>query len=294
MKVLIIGSNGLLGSNLSKVIKKGFTSIGEIPISFKNAELLCADKKECDITNIDSIRSVFLSFKPNVVFNCAGYVDFNGCENNPNLAYDLNSDGPKNLALVSQEVGAKLVHMSTDYVFDGSKNSPYNEKDIPLPLSVYGKSKLLGAQNVIQNCDKHFIVRTAWLYGGGGVDFVGKLLKNIDNNGFAKVVDDQYGTPTFIEDLCYELLYISETNNYGIYHCTNNGVATWHDFALEIAKLLNVKADIIPCKTNEFDKKHLRPCYSVLENRFLKDTIGDKMREWRIALRDYIENFYSR
>lgn len=288
MKVLIIGSSGLLGGNLINLLKNSNNSLGKIPEVFKDATVFAVDKDSCDITNFDSVKKCIEKYLPDLIINCAGYVDFNGCENNPDLAYKLNTLGPKYLAIISEKYGCKFVHISTDYVFDGNTSSPYSEFDNPNPLSVYGKTKKAGEDYVVHFCKKHFIIRTAWLYGPNGLDFIDKILSNIANGKPVTVVNDQIGTPTFVEDLCYEILKLSSTENYGLYHCTNNGVASWYDFAIEIKKYLHINEEIIPCKTSDYTSKNLRPLYSVLDNMALRNTLGDDMRDWKDALQDYI------
>ena len=198
--------------------------------------------------------------------------------------------------MAAEEIGAKLVHVSTDYVFSGDAAQPVWEYDLPAPRSVYGKTKLLGEQYVQQFCTHYLIVRTAWLYGYAGNNFVKTILRLARQNGGVTVVDDQLGNPTNAADLAHEILNLLVTKEYGVYHCTGEGVCSWCEFAAEIIRLSGIPATVTPCTTEQFiagAKKQIapRPAYSALENAMLKATIGNEMRDWKTALACFFENY---
>ena len=220
----------------------------------------------------------------------------NGCESAPDTAMKINAIAPRFLAAAAQKIGAKLVYVSTDYVFDGdgartSDDSiiPYTEWDVCAPCSVYGKSKWLGEQYVREVCPRTFVVRTAWLYGYVGGNFVKTIWKNGAQKGELKVVDDQMGNPTNANDLAYHILKLALTDTYGVYHCTGTGVCSWYDFACEIIRLAGVPCRVTPCTTEEYPTPAKRPAYSALDNAMLRCTVGDEMREWKAALAVYVE-----
>jgi dTDP-4-dehydrorhamnose reductase len=186
-----------------------------------------------------------------------------------------------------------LVHISTDYVFSGDDADARTETDTVAPRSVYGKSKLAGELAVIANCDRYYIVRTAWLYGREGNNFVKTILRLASDNGAIKVVDDQIGNPTNANDLAYEILRLAASEDaagYGIYHCTNNGSCSWFEFASTIVDIAGIACEKTPCTTGEFPRPAPRPAYSVLDNSRLRATIGDDMRDWQMALNSYLRD----
>ena len=295
MKILITGCNGQLGTELQKQLSVGYSELGDIPAQLKDAEVIPIDIDVLDLSEEDEVRNYVLSCKPDVIFNCAAYTNVDGCETNKELAYKANALGPKNLALAAKEINAKLIHISTDYVFDGKDNDqvPRSEEDVPNPISAYGNTKLAGETFVQDCCTKYFIVRTAWLYSYYGKNFVKTIVNAGRKYGTLEVVNDQYGNPTNAEDLAHVLLWLSVTENYGIYHCTGEGVCSWYDFASEIICLSGVKATVSPCTTQEYKTKHPesadRPLWSALENRKLKETIGSPMRNWEDALASFFD-----
>ena len=230
------------------------------------------------------------------IISCAAFTNVDGCETNREAAFAVNALGARNLAMAAEEIGAKLVHVSTDYVFSGDAAQPVWEYDLPAPRSVYGKTKLLGEQYVQQFCTHYFIVRTAWLYGYAGNNFVKTMLRLARQNGGVTVVDDQLGNPTNAADLAHEILNLLVTKEYGVYHCTGEGVCSWCEFAAEIIRLSGIPATVTPCTTEQFiagAKKQIapRPAYSALENAMLKATIGNEMRDWKTALACFFENY---
>ena len=289
MRILITGANGQLGCELQTILNSGAADIGPIPSEYLDAEVLPTDVEEMDILNKDEVNATVAGFKPDLIINCAAFTNVDACESQADLAMKLNADGPQNLAEVAKQYGARIVHISTDYVFSGKDPAPKVESDQPEPQSVYGKTKLQGELKVAAACTEYYIVRTAWLYGAVGNNFVQTMLKLARENGFIKVVNDQYGNPTNANDLAYEILKIALTDSYGIWHCTNEGTCSWFDFASAIVDLADIPCEKNPCSTEEFVRPAPRPAYSSLENTRLQTTIGNEMRPWKDALTTYLE-----
>ena len=210
------------------------------------------------------------------------------CQSDPETAMRVNAVGPRNLAMAAAGAGACLVHVSTDYVFSGDASVPYREWDVCCPRTVYGKSKLLGERYVEQFCDRYFIVRTAWLYGLTGKNFVKTMRRLGAEKSSVRVVNDQRGNPTNAEDLAYHLLLLAAGRDYGIYHCTGKGECSWYEFARRIMELSGLDCMVEPCSTEEYAAAAPRPAYSSLDNLMLRVTVGDRMRDWDEALRSYI------
>ena len=279
MKILITGADGQLGRALQKELDPN-----------KN-ELLLTDADQMDITDLKSLEKTFSSFNPDAVINCAAYTNVDKCETEEALAFKVNAKGPENLVDMCIKYDSCLVHISTDYVFDGEKDSPYTEDDIPNPQSVYGKSKLLAEQIVKEKMTKYFIVRTAWMFGDGG-NFVRKIVNNAKNNHEVTVVDDQFGSPTSSMELAKVINLLINSNKYGIYHASCEGYCNWAEFAEEIFKELNMNVKVIHVKSNEYISKVKRPKNSVLENSKLLTNFNYKMADWKTALKDYINGGY--
>jgi len=297
MRILITGSNGQLGTELQKQLNSGYSEIGSIPQKLINAELIVTDEKELNISNIDNVYKIFQKYSPDLVLNCAAYTNVDDCEKNPELAYQVNAIGPKNLALACLKYKTILVHISTDYVFSGRDNTGISQDELtqPNPISMYGKTKLAGEVYVKENCKHSFIIRTAWLYSYYGKNFVKTIINAGEKYGKITVVNDQFGNPTNAVDLAYEILQLCITDQYGLYHCTGNGICSWFDFAKEIIYLSNTKAVVTPCSTAEYCSIHKdaarRPAWSALDNKHLRETVGDSMRPWKIALKEYFKRY---
>ncbi len=290
VKIIITGSKGQLGNALIDIIKNDGNSLGSIPEEFIGAEIIGVDIDTLDISDKDAVLKLVTTEKPQVIINCAAMTNVDGCEDDPKAAYDANTKGPENLAKAAEMIGAKLVHISTDYVFKGDATVPYIESDATGPVTEYGKSKLGGENAVIENCKKHFILRTSWLYGYIGNNFVKTIMRVAKEKGVLKVVDDQRGNPTNANDLAFHILAVAATENYGIYHCTGSGECSWYDFACKILEYSKIPCDISPCSTEASGRKAKRPAFSSLRNLHLEKTVGDKMRYWEDALKEYIEN----
>lgn len=299
MKVLITGSKGQLGNELQNIISTGKAEIAEVSNEIKNTEVAALDVDKLDITNLNQVREILNNEKPDVVINCAAATNVDGCESNEDFAFRVNALGPRNLAIVCNEIGAKLVQVSTDYVFSGKGNTPLNESAVPSPNSAYGRTKLLGEKYVQEFCKKYFIVRTAWLYGKVGHNFVYTMMKLAKDKDVITVVNDQRGNPTNANDLAYHILKLIQTEEYGIYHCTGKGECSWYDFAKKIVELSGEKCVVKSCTSEEY-KTNInpaaadRPEYSSLDNMMLRNTVGDDMRNWEDAITTFVEQVKER
>ena len=290
MKILITGSKGQLGNELQDIINKGYAEIGKVSDNIKNSEVIALDVEELDITKLDEVNRVLTDVKPDVVINCAAATNVDGCESNEDFAFKVNSIGPRNLAIICEKIGAKLVQVSTDYVFSGVGEKPLTEYDLTAPYSVYGKTKLLGENYVREFCSKYFIVRTAWLYGYVGHNFVYTMRRLGKEKDSINVVNDQRGNPTHANDLAYHILKLIETEEYGVYHCTGKGECSWYDFAKTIIELSGEECKVNPCTSEEYKTPAKRPEYSSLDNMMLRNTVGDEMRDWKDAIKSFIDN----
>lgn len=282
-RILITGANGQLGRALNELLsmKNEFTIINT---DIGEASSYCPIT--LDIMNPVAVMNLVQSVKPEIIINCAALTAVDLCESEGDLAYRINGLGPKNLAMAANEMEAKLVHISTDYVFNGESDVPYKEEDIPSPKSMYGSSKYQGEEFVKKYCSQYFIVRTAWLYGNGK-NFVKTMLRLADEKNEIRVVDDQYGCPTSAIELAKAIIKLMETNEYGIYHGVCEGVTSWYNFAKEIFRLSNKDVKLIPIETSEYPTPAKRPAYSVLENNKLKE-LGIYLKPWKEALKEYI------
>lgn len=290
MKLLITGSKGQLGNELVRIISDGRAEIGAIDERYRDAEVIAVDVDELDITDAAAVSEMFEKQKPDVVINCAAMTNVDGCETMFETAMKVNAIGPRNLAASAREHGAKIIHVSTDYVFAGNGTTPYCEWDATAPNTVYGRSKRLGEEYVMAQCSQAFVVRTAWLYGYIGKNFVKTMLWLGDNKDEISVVADQRGNPTSANDLAYHLLKLALTEEYGMYHCTNEGECSWYDFACRIMEKGGKTCKVNPCTSAEYPSKTPRPAYSSLQNLSLACTVGNEMRPWEEALDMYLEN----
>jgi len=276
MKVLIIGAGGMLGHDLVDVLGK------ENEISTPNTQTL-------DITDIHQTIEKIKTFKPHVVIHAAAYTDVNGSQSNEDLAYKLNALGTRNVAVSCNEADCAMVYISTDYVFDGKKGSPYFEYDQPNPLNVYGKTKYLGEVFVHETLNKFYIVRTSWLYGLHGTNFPKTMLKLAKTNDNLSVVNDQIGSPTYTLDLAKAVSELIKTPKYGVYHITNSDSCSWYEFAREIFHNAGVNIKLEPISSDEYPQPAERPKYSVLKNYNWKMEGFNEIRSYKDALKDYIK-----
>lgn len=278
MKILVVGCKGMLGTDLMHEIKN------------TKHDLTGIDIDDLDITDLNKSIEFITNLKPDCVINCAAFTNVDGCETNIDIAYKVNAIAPRNLAIICDMIGAKLVHISTDYVFDGEKGTAYIESDFVNPLSVYGKSKLQGENNIRDFCKEYFILRTQWLYGFNGKNFVKTMLGLSKDRTELTVVNDQFGSPTYTKDLCKAIVSIIDTKEYGVYHITNAGVVSWYEFTKDILELSNISGTIVkPCTTKEFPRPAVRPKYSPLENFNYRICGFEPLRHYKEALKEYLE-----
>ena len=275
-KILVTGCNGQLG----KAIQKEYES--------EAAELILTDVADLDITDNAQVLQFVREHKPQVIMNCAAHTAVDLCEEQWDLAYRINAIGPRNLAIAATEMGAKLMHISTDYVFSGDGDHPYIEFDPVGPRSAYGKTKLEGERFVQQFAKNYFIIRTAWLYGDGK-NFVKTMLKLSETRDNVSVVKDQFGSPTSAAELAKMMHHLEPTENYGIFHGTCEGSCSWAEFAEEIFALAGKNTRVNHITTEEYGSQTRRPAYSVLDNYMLRLTGDFRMVDWKDAIRAYME-----
>ncbi len=290
MIILITGCRGQLGEELLDILARGESQIGEIPQELKEAEVVAVDIDDLDITDSAAVSLLVSSQQPDVIINCAAMTDVNGCETKKELAFKVNAVGVRNLACAAENIGAKFIHVSTDYVFAGDAKTPYTEWDMIDPQSIYGKSKALGEKYALSFCRRTFIVRTAWLYGRIGKNFVKTMRSLGASSPEITVVSDQRGNPTNANDLAHHLLKLAASEEYGIYHCTGRGECSWYDFACKIMELSGIQCNVIPCTTEQYPTPAKRPAFSSLDDLALRCTVGSQMRHWEVALEEYIKN----
>jgi dTDP-4-dehydrorhamnose reductase len=271
MKVLVTGSKGMLGSDLCILLAKN--SFEVIPVTQQDFDI--TDKLKCEI---------FLNaIDFDAMVHCAAYTNVDGAENDRKTAFAVNATATQYLSQITAHKNVPIIYISTDYVFDGTKNSPYKPSDTTNPLNVYGESKLTGEQ-FVKSSPKHYIVRTSWLYGIHGSNFVETMLNLAKTQPFLKVVDDQFGCPSWTCDVAEGIIKLLKTQQpYGTYHLCGGGQTSWFDFAREILKTAKIEKEVIPVKTNEFPRPAQRPAFSVMDNDGL-------LRDWKEALKDYMKN----
>lgn len=278
MKVMITGASGQLGNDLISVL-------GELH------DVHGLSKDKLDVCSIESCKRITTAIQPNVIIHAAAYTAVDQAENEKDQAYAVNVMGSRNIAVAAQEIGAKLCYISTDYVFSGTGTFPYNEYDKPAPQTVYGKTKLAGEQLVQSLSNHYFIVRTSWLYGKSGNNFVKSMLKKTHDSKKVRVVRDQVGTPTYTMDLCRFLLQLVETQKYGIYHASNQGECSWFEFANAIFEEYGTDKRAEPCTTEEFPRAAHRPAFSVLDNMAIRVNGFTEMPHWRTALKSFLSEY---
>ena len=285
LKVWISGANGHLGQALCTRLDR------------EKYQLIATDVAEVDVNVPAEVRAFADANRPDVIINCTGFNDEDGCETDPDRAYRVNALGPRNLALACEKINARLIHISTDYVFSGTANGgvALDESALPAPISAYGQTKLLGETYVQQFCRRHFIVRTAWLYSYYGKNFVKTMVNLAKTHDTLNVVNDQLGNPTNAVDLAYHILKLAVSHDYGIYHCTGSGICSWYGFASEIIRLSGLPCTVKPVTSAQYKemnpKSADRPAWSALENRALRCSVGDDMRDWKDAIQDFFNNW---
>ena len=292
MRILITGAKGQLGNELIRCIDNMTAEIGPIPEEYRGASYDAIDYDVLDITDADSVSSWFEAHAYDIVVNCAAATNVDGCEANEDAAFRANALGPKNIAQACCKQHSKLVQVSTDYVFPGNEPGERIESDPTGPISAYGRTKLAGEELALAENPRTFIVRTAWLYGYVGKNFVKTMRRLGAERGVVTVVDDQLGNPTSANDLAYEILKIALTEEYGIYHVTNNGMCSWAEFASRIMAGSGLPCEVKPVTSRQYKAANPnsadRPHFSSLRNARLAATIGDEMRDWPEALNTYL------
>lgn len=274
-KILITGCNGQLG----RAINKQYANT--------DYELVNTDVAELDITNVDAVVSMMKEVKPYAIINCAAHTGVDACETDQDNAYRINAIGPRNLSIAATQVGAKMIHISTDYVFEGNATKPYTEFDTVNPQGMYGFTKLAGENFVKEFAKDYFIIRTAWLYGDGK-NFVKTMLRLSETNDKVRVVGDQFGSPTSASELAKMIAHLVPTQNYGLFHGTCEGACSWADFAKEIFRLAGKKTVVEAITTAEYPTPAVRPAYSVLDNYMLKLTSDFTFASWEDAIKEYM------
>ena len=277
-RVVVTGAGGMLGRDVVKVLEE------------QGLDVTALSRKELDITEKGQCASLLKDIRPEIVINCAAFTKVDLCEEESTLAFDVNAKGPKNLANVCKEIGTKLVHISTDYVFDGTSSRPYKEDDQPNPLNIYGKSKLQGEEAVRKSDADHLIVRTSWLFGKNGPNFIRTMLKLSREKELVQVVNDQRGRPTYTMDLARGIALLIEKGAFGTVNFANSGSCSWYElccFVLEQAGIKNVK--VVPVSSEVFKRPAKRPRYSVLDLSRFKAITGSSPRSWKEAVKGYLK-----
>ena len=279
-KVMIIGADGQLAFDLDLVFSSSY-------------EVIKVGHQELDVVNLDSCKKIFAKFSPDIVINTAAYHKTSDCELYPDKSFAVNAVGAFNCSKAAREVGALVVFISSDYVFDGSKKY-FRENDFPNPLNVYGASKLAGEALTKIGNPQHYIIRTSWLYGKReskkGHNFVYLMLNKTKSEKMIRVVSDQFGCPTYTHDLAYKIEeIINKKLSFGIYHIVNSGYCSWYDFAKRIFEFKNIKIKLIACTSEEYSSSFKRPVYSVLSTKKLEKSKLEKLRPWDKALRSFLK-----
>ncbi len=284
-KIIVTGSNGQLGRAINALCS------GSLEYELINTDYGVEGIQDLDITDLDAVLSLVGTVRPFAVINCAAHTNVDACEVQVDSAYRINAIGPRNLAIASSEAGARLVHISTDYVFAGDGTRPYTEFDTPAPKAMYGKTKLAGENFVKQFADRFYMLRTAWLYGDGK-NFVKTMLRLSETHDEVSVVNDQIGSPTCADELAKAIMTLIETENYGLFHATCEGTCSWADFTKEIFRLAKKDTVVNPVTSEEYKKMNPasadRPHYSVLDNYMLRLTNSYTFADWEKAIAKYI------
>ena len=276
MKVLVTGANGQLGYD---VIKR---------LDSEDIEYLGTDRESLDITNEEQVKRVISDYNPDAVIHCAAYTAVDKAEDEKELCYSVNVLGTKNVAEACKEINAKMVYISTDYVFDGEGDKPFEVTDKPNPINYYGQTKYEGELEVQKSLDKYFVVRISWVFGSNGNNFVKTMLRlGKERNGIS-VVADQIGSPTYTPDLAKLLVEMIETDKYGVYHATNEGYCSWYEFACEIFKQAGINVKVNPIKTEDYPTRAIRPHNSKLSKKSLINCNFGIIREWENALSEFL------
>jgi dTDP-4-dehydrorhamnose reductase len=283
-RILVIGAKGMLGRDLMSILHS----------TFSKDEVIGWDIEEMDIRKEDESIAKIQKLRPEIVIHIAAYTDVDGCERDQEKAFAVNAEGTKHVVLAASECHSKIVYLSTDYVFDGEKEEPYLESDPPHPLNVYGHSKLKGERYVQEGVKDSLIIRTQWLYGPFGRNFVDSILRQATEKSALSIVNDQVGSPTYTLDLARAISELIQFEAQGIFHVTNSDCCTWYAFGQAILKLSGVnRVKVLPISSRELGRPAARPSYSVLSCQKLKKETGLTMRSWSEALKDYLSTHRS-
>jgi len=277
MRVVVTGAVGQLGQDVV------------LELARKNHEAFGTDREKLDITNEADVFAFISEVKPDAILHCAAYTNVDAAEENEELAYQINAAGTEYLAKVAQQIGAKMIYVSTDYVFDGTSAEPYEVDQQTKPLGAYGRTKLAGEELLQKNLKEFFIIRTAWVFGIHGHNFVKTMIRLGEERGEVGVVHDQVGSPTYTVDLGRFMVELMETDKYGIYHATNSGVCSWYEFAVEIYKQAGMNVTVNPLTSDQFPRPAARPQYSVLSKKKIEEKGLTPLRDWKEALAAYLD-----
>jgi dTDP-4-dehydrorhamnose reductase len=295
MKILLLGHKGMLGSDLL------------LKLSHRH-EVIGMDKEEIDIVSADNCRKAIEETKPDIVINAAAFTNVDGCETAREDCFAVNAEAVKNIAEACRNKNIRIVHFSTDYVFDGTAKQPYKEEDKCNPINVYGESKLAGERYLQNLSNNYLLLRTSWLYGIKGKNFIGAIMEKAKAKNFIRdtmekvnaekegpstlsVVDDQVGSPTYTKDLAAAIDLLIEKNAQGIFHVTNRGSCSWHQFAVRILRESGFNdIEVLPIKSDQLQRPAKRPAYSILSTQKFIQTTGKTMQPWQLALQDYLNN----
>jgi dTDP-4-dehydrorhamnose reductase len=281
-RILVTGANGQLGNEIRRHA-----------LNFPEWEFLFTDIDELDVTNLNAVKDFFYNQAIDYLINCAAYTAVDKSESERDKAFNINSTAARTLALAANEFSYKLFHISTDFVFNGEKTTPYTEEDNPDPISVYGSSKLTGEYQILEHTENYFIIRTSWLYSSFGNNFVKTVIKKAKEIGLLNIVYDQVGTPTYAGDLAETILHMIdkfERNLFikGVYNYSNEGAISWYDFAKAITEIAAIKCQINPIRTSEYRVPAKRPAYSVLDKTKIKSDFGIQIPYWKDSLKKCI------
>jgi len=282
MKILLLGHKGMLGTDLLTQMRLHHEVVG-------------MDKEEIDITSADDCAKAIEQTAPQIVINAAGYTNVDGCENAKEECFAVNAEALKNIAAACHRKNIRIIHFSTDYVFNGTGSAPYKEDDDCDPLNTYGASKLAGEHYLQTLAQNYIIIRTAWLYGVNGKNFVRTILEKAKTTPRLTVVDDQLGSPTYTKDLAAAVDLLIEKNAQGIFHVTNRGSCSWYQFAVKILQESGIEnVEVSPIKSDQLARTAKRPAYSVLSMQKFISTTGKVMQPWQLGLKDYLESVKAR
>ncbi|MFV2082200.1 MAG: dTDP-4-dehydrorhamnose reductase [bacterium] len=277
-KVAVLGASGMLGQSLVSALTK------------QQYQVFPLDIEDLDIADLHSVKSALTPINPDVIVNAAAYTDVDGCETRKELAFDVNGRGAGNAADVAAALGSLMIQISTDYIFHGDKDSPYLPDDKPGPISIYGESKLFGEDLVRQRAPDHLIIRSSWLFGPGGKNFVDTMLSLAEEQKTLKVVKDQQGSPTCSKHLANAIVDLIIKDLRGTHHLTNSGTCSWYEFAKEIFKQKGIDKEVQPVSSSEFPRPARRPVNSVLDCSSAYKALGKPLPQWKEALSEYLHS----